>query len=131
MEQAIAELEGQLEAEPPTSEIDGGEIFAEFPFAESLNPDAITVIANYEDGSSEVIDDEYISVESASVLGGDQVVVDGLEIPSDRAVADLEVKGVSTGRTRHLARFGDEPGVPRDDPRTGRNRHEHTPAGRR
>jgi len=35
MEQAIAELEGQLEAEPPTSEIDGGEIFAEFPFAES------------------------------------------------------------------------------------------------
>jgi len=62
-----------------------------------FNPDAITVIANYEDGSSEVIDDEYISVESASVLGGDQVVVDGLEIPSDRAVADLEVKGVSTG----------------------------------
>jgi len=49
------------------------------------------------DRSSEVIDDEYISVESASVLGGDQVVVDGLEIPSDRAVADLEVKGVSTG----------------------------------
>jgi len=26
-----------------------------------------------------------------------RVVVDGLEIPSDRAVADLEVKGVSTG----------------------------------
>jgi hypothetical protein len=96
MEQAIAELEGQLEAEPPTSEIDGGELFAEFPFAESLNPDAVTVIANYEDGSSEIVPDEYISVESASVLGGDKVVVDGLKIPSDRAVADLEVKGVST-----------------------------------
>jgi len=96
MEQAIAELEGQLEAEPPTSEIDNGEIFAEFPFAESLDPDSVTVIANYEDGSSEVVPEEYISVESASVLGGDQVVVEGLEIASDRAVADLEVKGVST-----------------------------------
>lgn len=96
MEQAIAELEGQLEAEDPTSEIDNGEIFAEFPFAESLDPEAVTVIANYEDGSSEVVPDEYISVESASVLGGDQVVVDGLEIANDRAVADLEVKGVST-----------------------------------
>ena len=96
MEQAIAELEGQLEAEDPTSEIENGEIFAEFPFAESLNPDAVTVIANYEDGSSEVVPDEYISVESASVLGGDQVVVEGYNISNDRAVADLEVKGVST-----------------------------------
>jgi len=55
------------------------------------------VIANYEDGSSEVIDDEYISVESASVLGGDQVVVDGLEIPSDRAVADRSERRLDGG----------------------------------
>jgi len=89
-------LRGQLEAEPPTSEIDGGEIFAEFPFAES-QPGRNHGDCELRRRSSEVIDDEYISVESASVLGGDQVVVDGLEIPSDRAVADLEVKGVSTG----------------------------------
>ena len=96
MEQALAELEGQLEAEEPSSEIDSGEIFAQFPFADDLNPDAITVVANYEDGSSEVISDEYWTVESSGILGGDQVTVDGLEIADDRAVADLEVKGVST-----------------------------------
>ncbi|WP_157884858.1 hypothetical protein [Halorubrum aethiopicum] len=96
MEQALADVEGQLAAEPPTSEVDSGQIFAEFPFAEDLNPDAITVLAHYQDGSTETISDEYWRVESASVLGGDQVVVEGLNISDDRAVADLEVKGVST-----------------------------------
>jgi len=45
-----------------------------------------------------------LALNRQSVLGGNQVVVDGLEIPSDRAVADLEVKGVSTGRTHSAPR---------------------------
>jgi len=97
MEQAIAESLGATRSRTTHLRNRRWRNLRGIPLRREFNPDAITVIANYEDGSSEVIDDEYISVESASVLGGDQVVVDGLEIPSDRAVADLEVKGVSTG----------------------------------
>jgi len=94
--------------------------------------DAITVIAKLRRRVEEVIDDEYISVESASVLGGDQVVVDGLEIPSDRAVADLEAKGVSTGGALGTSRDSvTNPAFQGRSPNWTPIDMKHTPAGRR
>lgn len=95
MERSIADLEKQLEAESPETEIDGGEIHGTFPFAGELNEDAVSVLVHYQNGSSDVIQGEYWRVESSSPLGGDQVVIDGYPIPADAAVADIEVTGVS------------------------------------
>lgn len=95
MDQAVADLEERLATEPPDTSIDAGEIHGTFPFGGDLNSDAISVIAHYQDGSSEVVGDDYWRVESSSLLGGDQVVVDGYPLPEDTAVADIEVTGVS------------------------------------
>lgn len=95
MDRAISDLEQRLEAGQPTTEIDGGTVRGTFPFADDLNADAVSVILHYQNGTSQVVPNEYWTVESTSVLGGDQVVVEGYPIPEDAAVADLEVTGIS------------------------------------
>ncbi|WP_424015041.1 WD40 repeat domain-containing protein [Halorubrum xinjiangense] len=60
------------------------------PFAGSLNPDTASVIVRYADGSFETMGDDYWSVDEG-ILGTDAVVIEDYPLPSDQAMASVEI----------------------------------------
>lgn len=60
------------------------------PFAGSLNPDTASVIVRYADGSFETMGEDYWSVDEG-ILGTDAVVIEDYPLPSDQAMASVEI----------------------------------------
>lgn len=97
MEQAIADVEEGLSTGDPNFDIDDeGFLSGELPFGAPINEDATSVILHFEDGTSQVVSEEYWTVQSGGLFDdGDTVTLDEYDIPDDRAVADVDVNAVS------------------------------------
>ncbi|GAB6879185.1 hypothetical protein JCM17823_14590 [Halorubrum gandharaense] len=99
MQQALAEIEEGMDSGTPNFDIDNdGLLTGEMPFGSPLDEEATSVVLHFEDGTSEVVSEDYWTVESGGLLeSGDAVALDGYDIPEDRAVADVSVNAVSEG----------------------------------
>ncbi|WP_254810718.1 hypothetical protein [Natronosalvus amylolyticus] len=102
LEDRIIELQEKIDdletitAAPGDGEIDDGLLEFSQVFPMSIDDAIVTIV--YENGDAETVPEEYVTVQSAGILSGDEVVVEGYEIDTDRAVADVRVQTVGENR---------------------------------
>lgn len=65
MQQAVTELQGQLDAQPTETDIAEDTISQTFVVDSAVPPDAVTVYADYSNGTSQLISDEYLTVDQS------------------------------------------------------------------
>lgn len=128
LEQSLGELEDNIASGEPASDIEEGTLFYEVEFDAPFEGDDIAVIANYEDGTSEPIGAEYVSVSSTGITNdGTLVTVEDYPIPNDTAVANVRVQvatanglGQSSDHVRNPAFQGEIPEIEAIDVSTDR-----------
>ncbi|MFC6720891.1 PQQ-binding-like beta-propeller repeat protein [Natrialbaceae archaeon GCM10025810] len=81
-----------LDDEEPIT-IEDGELSAEYPLPDGVDEDSVAPELHWSDGSSDAVDDEYWSVESDGLFGGDTLVIEDYPIDEDDpAAVDLRVQ---------------------------------------
>lgn len=93
IEEALSELEEDIEADEPETEIEDDLLSYEVEFDADIDEDAVAATVVYEDGETESVDEEYISVSSAGLFGDSTTVaIEDYPIAEDKAVADVRVQ---------------------------------------
>lgn len=92
LQQSIDSLRSTIDQEgPPTSEVGSDTASAAFEFDEALDPEDVSVIARYSDGTQEVVSDEYLTIDStpgSSVgIGSTSVEINEFPLGDDKPAA--------------------------------------------
>lgn len=99
LEEVINELKGDLESGESGGDISDGTLDYSVEFLGDVDEEAVSVLVNYEDGRTEIVGDEYITVDQSMSFTGDrstEVRVEDYPVSNDTAVADIAVRGVDS-----------------------------------